>query len=106
MTVQTLPDLGRSGFPKDTPRVGVQYTHGYTVNIIIILIRSKEIQQYAGIYLLQNYSTCFGFLSHPSSGVHQTVTAASGTGHSVRATNFCQRTLIRTRWQKVVALTI
>jgi hypothetical protein len=37
-------------------------------------------QQYAGVYLLQNYSTCFGCLSHPSSGVHQTVTAAAGTG--------------------------
>ena len=35
----------------------------------------------AGIYLLQNYSTCFGCLSHPLSGVHETVTAASGTGH-------------------------
>ena len=39
--------------------------------------------QYAGVYLLQNHSTCFGRLSHPSSGVHQTVTAASGTGNSV-----------------------
>ena len=38
-------------------------------------------QQYAGVYLLQNYSTCFGCLSHPSSGVHKTVTADSGTGH-------------------------
>ena len=38
-------------------------------------------QQYAAIYLLQNYSTCFGCLSHQSPGVHQTVTAASGTGH-------------------------
>ena len=47
-------------------------------------------QQYAGVYLLQNYSTCFGCLSHPSSGVHQTVTASSGTGHSVRATTFRQ----------------
>ena len=35
---------------------------------------------------------------------HQTVTAASGIGHSIRATTFCQRGLIRTRWQKVVAL--
>ena len=50
-----------------------------------ILIRSNEMQQYAGVYLLQNYSTCFGCLSHPSSGVHQTVTAASGTGRSVIA---------------------
>ena len=38
-------------------------------------------QQYAGIYLLQNYSTCFGCPWHPSSGVHKTVTAASSTGH-------------------------
>jgi len=38
-------------------------------------------QQYAGVYLLQNYSTCFGCLSHPSSGVYQTLTAASVTGH-------------------------
>ena len=37
-------------------------------------------QQYAGIYLLQNYSTCFRCPSHPSSGVHKTVTTASGTG--------------------------
>jgi len=40
-------------------------------------------QQYAGVYLLQNYSTCFGCPSYPSSRVHQTVTAASGTGHSI-----------------------
>ena len=49
-------------------------------------------QQYAGIYLLQNHSTCFGCPSHPSSGVHKTVTAASGTGHSNDiATTFLQR---------------
>ena len=42
-------------------------------------------QLYSGIYLLQNHSTCFGCPSHPSSGVHKTVTAASGT-----ATTFLQ----------------
>ena len=63
-----------------------------------MLIRSNEMQQYAGVYLLQNYSTCFGCSSHSSSGVHQTVTAASGTGHSVTATTF--------RWRKIVALTL
>ena len=47
-----------------------------------ILIRPNKMQQYAGVYLLQNYCTCLGCLSHPSSGVHQTVTAASGTGHT------------------------
>ena len=60
-------------------------------------------QQYAGIYLLQNNSTCFGCPSHPSSGVHKSVTAASGTGHSIWATIFLQRGLIRPRWRKVVA---
>jgi len=40
-------------------------------------------QQYAGICLLQNYSTCLGCLLRPSSGVHKTVTAASGTGHNI-----------------------
>ena len=44
-------------------------------------------QQYAGIYLLQNYSTFFGCPSHPSSGVHKTVTAASGTGHITYLSN-------------------
>jgi len=60
-------------------------------------------QQYAGIYLLQNYSTCFGCPSHPSSGVHKTVTSPSGTGHSIRVRTFLQRGLIRPRWRKVVA---
>ena len=48
----------------------------------------------------------FGCPSHPSSGVHKAVTAASGTGHSVRATTFRQRGLIRPRWRKVVAVTL
>ena len=30
-----------------------------------ILIRSNKMQHYAGIYLLQNHSTCFGCPSHP-----------------------------------------
>ena len=69
-----------------------------------ILIRSKKMQQYAGIYLLQIYSTCFGGPSQPSSGVHKTVTATSGTGHSNNtATTFLQRGLWP-RWRKVVAV--
>jgi len=80
------------------------YIHG-SVHRNSILIRSNQMQQYAGIYLLHNYSTCFGCISHPSSGVPQTVTAASSTGHSVRATTFRQCGLIRPRWRKFVALT-
>ena len=48
-----------------------------------ILIKSNKMQQYAGVYLLQNHSTCFGCPSHPSSGVHKTETAAPGAGHSI-----------------------
>jgi len=48
-----------------------------------ILISSNKMQQYASIYLRQNHSTCFGCPSFSSSGVHKTVTAALGTGHSI-----------------------
>ena len=56
------------------------YIHG-SVHRNYILLISKKVQQYAGIYLLQNYSTCFGCSSQPSSGVPKILTAASGTGH-------------------------
>jgi len=47
---------------------------------IFRLKKSNKMQQYANIYLLLNYSTCFGC---PSSGIHKTVVAASGTDHMV-----------------------
>jgi len=56
------------------------YIHG-SVHRDSILIRSNKMQQYAGIYLLHNYSMCLGCPSHPSSGVQKTATAASGTSH-------------------------
>ena len=34
--------------------------------------------------LLQDHSTFFGCLSHPSSGVHETVVTATGTRHISR----------------------
>ena len=51
------------------------------IKYYVVLIRSNKMQQYAGIYLLQIYSTRFGCPSRPSSGVHKTVIASSGTGH-------------------------
>jgi len=51
-------------------------------SFIKIYIYINKIQQDAtdaGIYLLQNYSTCFGCLSHPSSVAHQTVPEAAIT---------------------------
>ena len=55
------------------------YIHG-SMHRDYVLIRSNKVQQYAGIYLLQVYSTYFGHPSRPSSGVQKTVTTASGTG--------------------------
>jgi len=37
--------------------------------------------------ILQVHSTCFECQPHPSSGIHKTVTTASGTGHT-----FCTAT--------------
>ena len=53
-----------------------------------ILMKSNKMQQYADIYLLLNYSTCFGRPSRPSSGVHKTVVAASGTDHTIWGSSF------------------
>ena len=68
------------------------YIHG-SVHRNSILISSNKMQQYAGTYLLQNHSTRFGCPSHPSSGVHKTLTATSGTCHSICETTFLQRGL-------------
>ena len=47
----------------------------------------NKIQQDAAVcrylFTAKSLSTCFGCPSHPSSGEHKTVTAASGTGHSM-----------------------
>jgi len=61
-----------------------------------MLIESNKTQHYAHIYLLLNYSTCFGRPSRPSSGVHKTVVAASGTDHTVWGASFLKRDRIRT----------
>ena len=64
------------------------------------LKKSNEMQQYADIYLLLNYSICFGRPSRPSSGVHKTVVAASGTDHTVREACFFKRDQISSRLKK------
>jgi len=53
-------------------------------------------QQYADIYLLLNYSTCFGRPSRPSSGIYKTVVAASGTDRTVCGASSLKRDQIRT----------
>ena len=48
-------------------------------------------QEYADIYLLLNYCTCFERPSRPSSGVHKTVATASGTDHTAWGASFLKR---------------
>jgi len=56
------------------------YIHG-SMQRDSLLIRSNKMQQYAGIYLLQVYSTYFRRPLRPSSEAQKIVTAASGTSH-------------------------
>ena len=59
------------------------------------LKKSSKMQQYADIYLLLNYCTCFGRPSRPSSGVHKSVVAASGTDHTIWGACYLKRDQIR-----------
>jgi len=59
------------------------------------LKKSNKMQQSADIYLPLNYCTCFGRPSRPSSGVHKTVLAASGTDHTIWGASFLKRDQIR-----------
>jgi len=45
----------------------------------------------------------FGCQSHPSSGLHKTVTTASGTGHIFHVATSLQRGQIWPRWREVAA---
>ena len=62
-----------------------------------MLKKSSKMQLYADIYLLLNYSTCFGRPSRPSSGLHKTVVTASGTDHTIWEASFFKHDQIRTQ---------
>jgi len=47
----------------------------------ILIIVQQDATQSSLLIILQVHCTCFGCQTHPSSGVHKTVTTASGTGH-------------------------
>jgi len=50
------------------------------INIVLIIVH-RDATQSSLFIILQVHSTCFGCQRHPLSGVHKTVTTASGTGH-------------------------
>ena len=56
-------------------------THSKLLDWIILIIVQRDATQSSLFIILQVHSTCFGCQPHPSSGVHKTVTTASGTGH-------------------------
>jgi len=79
------------------PKYTVQHNTLMSYNSVLYrLKKSHTMQQYADIYLLLNYSTCFGRPSRPSSGVPKTVVAASGTDHTIWEVIFFKRDQIRT----------
>ena len=47
----------------------------------ILIIVQRDATQSSLFIILQVQSTCFGCQPHPKSGLHKTVTTASGTGH-------------------------
>jgi hypothetical protein len=49
----------------------------------VLIIVQRNATQSSLYIILQAQSTCFGCQLHPSSGVHKTVTTASGTGHAM-----------------------
>jgi len=51
----------------------------------------RDATQSSLFIILQVHSTCFGCQTHPSSGVHKTVTTATGTGHIFCAATSLQR---------------
>ena len=56
-----------------------------------LIITQRDAMQRSLFIILQVHSTCFGCQPHPSSGVHKTVTRASGTGYIFYATTSLQR---------------
>ena len=58
-------------------------------------------KQYADILFTAKSLYMFRVSQHPSSGVLQTVTAATGTGHNTGTATSLQRGLIRPRWREV-----
>ena len=57
---------------------------------ILIIVRG-DVTQSSLFIILQVHSTCFGCQPYPSSGLHKTVTTASGSGHIFCAATSLQR---------------
>jgi len=67
-------------FLKTLRSIKICYRQLMTIYSILITVQRGATQS-SPFIILQVHSTCFGRQPHPSSGVHKTVTTASGTGH-------------------------
>jgi len=67
----------------------------------ILITSQRDVTQSSLFIILQVHSTCFGCQPHPSSGIHKTVTTASGTGHVFCVTTSLQRGQAWPRWREV-----
>ena len=72
-------------------------------NLLILIIVQRDGTQNSLFIVQQVHCTCFGCQSHPSSGVHKTVTSASGTGRIFCASTSLQRGQAWVRWREVAA---
>ena len=70
----------------------------------MLIIVQLDATQSRLFIILQVHCTCFGFQPHPLSGVHKTVTTASGTGRIfVQLTPSNVAKITWPRWREVAA---
>jgi hypothetical protein len=79
------------------------YVYGSAHRWSILIIVQWDATQSSPFIILQVHSTCFGCQTHPSSGVHKTVTTASGTGHIFCAVSSNMSKLVWPRWREIAA---
>jgi len=58
--------------------------------VCVLITVQRDATQSSLFIILQVHCTCLGCQPHPLSGVHKTVTTASGTGHI-----FCAATVLQ-----------
>ena len=66
-------------FPTISPPVATKGFKQMPIYITSVITGQRDATQSGLFIILQVHCTCFGCQPHPSSGVHKTVTTASGT---------------------------
>ena len=85
---------------KNVVKVNLSLIDQQTKFYAMLIIVQRDATQSSLCIILQVHSTCFGCQPHPSSGVHKTVTTASGT---VQLAPSNMAKLAWPRWREVAA---